>query len=84
MYAIANNTNPKKLLYKSPHPSLLPLEKVSMRTYWDWYKIDRAAGKPTKNGSTVLWILMGWIEDHKTDKLWISRTGNSYILHCGL
>jgi hypothetical protein len=33
------NTNPKKLLYKSPHPSLLPLEKVTMRTYWDWYNL---------------------------------------------
>jgi len=31
------NTNPKKLLYESPHPGLLPLEKVTMRTYWDWY-----------------------------------------------
>jgi hypothetical protein len=30
-------TNPKKLLYKSPHPDLLPLEKETMRTYWDWY-----------------------------------------------
>ena len=30
-------TNPKKLLYESPHPGLLPLEKVTMRTYWDWY-----------------------------------------------
>jgi len=33
----ACNTNPKKLLYESPHPGLLPLEKVTMRTYWDWY-----------------------------------------------
>jgi len=32
-----NYTNPKKLLYESPHPGLLPLEKVTMRTYWDWY-----------------------------------------------
>jgi hypothetical protein len=28
-----SNTNPKKLLYKSPHPGLLPLEKVTMKTY---------------------------------------------------
>ena len=32
-----NYTNPKKLLYEFPHPGLLPLEKVTMRTYWDWY-----------------------------------------------
>jgi len=30
------NTNPNKLLYESPHPGLLPLEKVTMKTYWDW------------------------------------------------
>jgi hypothetical protein len=30
-------TNSKKLLYKSPHTGLLPLDKLTMRTYWDWY-----------------------------------------------
>ncbi len=39
-----NNTNPKKLLHVSPHPRLLPLEKVTMRTYWDWYNIPAATG----------------------------------------
>jgi len=40
----ACNTNPKKLLYESPHPGLLPLEKVTMRTYWDWYNFPAFYG----------------------------------------
>ncbi len=37
-------TNPNKLLNEFPHPGLLPLEKVSIRTYWDWYYIDLSNG----------------------------------------
>jgi hypothetical protein len=37
---LTSYTNPKKLLHESPHPGLLPLEKVTMRTYWDWYYME--------------------------------------------
>jgi hypothetical protein len=65
-YLGLSNTNPNKLLYESPHPSLLPLEKVSMRTYWDWYKLLRPIPLKIK---------------HKDINRFISITGNQIVSH---